>query len=37
MLPFVYYAPTKVVFGTDTAVQTGKLVKEQGETKVMIH
>ena len=36
MLPFVYYAPTKVVFGPDTAVETGKLVKEQGATKVLI-
>ena len=37
MLPFVYYAPTKVVFGPDTASETGKLVKEQGATKVLIH
>ena len=37
MLPFVYYAPTKVVFGPDTAAETGKLVKEQGAKKVLIH
>lgn len=34
---FQYYAPTKVVFGRDTEQQTGKLVKEQGGTKVLIH
>ena len=37
MQPFVYYAPTKVVFGPDTELETGKLVKEQGATKVLIH
>lgn len=33
---FVYYTPTKVVFGTDTEMQTGQLLKEAGATKVMI-
>ena len=33
MLPFTYYAPTKVVFGPDTETETGKLVKEQGEAR----
>lgn len=37
MRNFEYYAPTKVVFGKDTERQTGKLVKEQGGTKVLVH
>lgn len=34
---FQYYAPTKVVFGRDTQKEVGRLVKEQGGTKVLIH
>lgn len=34
---FEYYAPTRVVFGRDSELQTGRLVKEQGATKVLVH
>lgn len=34
---FVYNTPTKVVFGRGTELQVGKLVKEQGASKVLIH
>ena len=34
---FEYFAPTKVVFGKDAEQQAGRLVKEQGGTKVLIH
>ena len=34
---FVYYAPTKVVFGKGTEGKTGKLIKEQGGSKVLVH
>lgn len=34
---FGYYAPTKVVFGKDTQMQAGELVKEQNCKKVLIH
>ncbi len=34
---FLYYAPTKVVFGKNSDQQIGALVKEQGATKVLIH
>ena len=37
MKNFKYYAPTKVVFGKNTAVQTGSLAAEFGATKVLIH
>lgn len=37
MKNFEYFAPTKVVFGKDTELQTGKLVREQGGTKVLVH
>jgi alcohol dehydrogenase YqhD (iron-dependent ADH family) len=33
---FIYYTPTKVVFGKDTEKETGKLVREQGCQKVLI-
>ena len=33
---FTYYTPTKVVFGTGTENQTGKLVKEFGGHRVLI-
>ncbi len=34
---FQYYTPTKVVFGKETEYQVGKLVREQGATKVLLH
>ena len=37
MKNFSYYTPTKVVFGKDTELKTGRLVKEQGGTKVLVH
>lgn len=36
MQAFVHYTPTKVVFGKDTQLQTGKLVKEFGGSRVFI-
>lgn len=37
MKDFNYYAPTQVVFGADSEKQTGKLVKQSGGTKVLVH
>lgn len=37
MFNFNYYTPTKVVFGKDTEAQVGKLVKEFGGKKLLIH
>ncbi len=37
MFNFEYYAPTKVVFGKGSENEVGRLVKEQGGTKVLIH
>lgn len=37
MLNFQYYTPTKVVFGKDTDLEVGELVKQQGCRKVLIH
>lgn len=37
MINFEYLVPTKVVFGKDTERQTGRLVREYGGTKVLIH
>ena len=37
MKQFTYFTPTKVVFGKDTELQTGRLVREHGGTKVLIH
>ena len=34
---FEYYAPTKVVFGKDTEKETGRLAKEFGARKVLVH
>ena len=36
MLSFEQHTPTKVVFGKDTEMQVGKLVKEFGGTRVFI-
>lgn len=37
MLNFEFYAPTKVIFGKNSEEEVGKLIKEQGGTKVLIH
>ena len=37
MLNFDYYTPTKVAFGKDTVSRVGKLIKEFGGKKVLIH
>ena len=34
---FIYNTPTRVVFGQDTIGQVGKLAKEFGATKVLLH
>ena len=34
---FIYYTPTKVVFGKDEEKNVGKLIKEFKATKVLIH
>ena len=34
---FIYYTPTKVVFGRKAEEQVGKLVKDNGCRKVLIH
>lgn len=37
MQNFQYYAPTQVVFGTDTVEQVGSLIRQQNCKKVLIH
>ena len=37
MKDFIYYAPTQVVFGALSEDKTGKLVKQYGGTKVLVH
>ena len=37
MKDFKYYAPTKVLFGKDSEQMVGKLVKQFGGTKVLLH
>lgn len=34
---FEYYAPTKVLFGKNTEMQVGRLIREQNCSKVLIH
>ena len=34
---FTYYTPTKVAFGAGAEAKTGRLVKEQGCRKVLLH
>lgn len=34
---FSYYAPTRVIFGRDSEAQTGKVIKEYGYEKVLVH
>lgn len=36
-MDFMYYAPTKVVFGKDSVPQVGALVSAQGCRKVLVH
>ncbi len=36
MQDFLYYAPTKVVFGKNTEAKAGELIKEEGASKVMV-
>lgn len=37
MKNFTYYTPTRVVFGKNAEAETGRLVKEQGCQKVLLH
>ena len=37
MINFEFYSPTRFVFGKDTENEAGKLVKQCGGTKVLIH
>ena len=37
MFNFEFYAPTRVVFGRETEKRVGKLVKEYGGSRVLIH
>ncbi len=37
MQNFIYFTPTKVVFGKDAEKQTGTLLKEQNAKKVLVH
>ena len=37
MRDFEYYAPTRVIFGKDTHIQVGRLLKEKHCRKVLIH
>jgi len=34
---FEYYVPTRIVFGKDTHTQVGKIIKEYGFDKVLLH
>ncbi len=34
---FVYYTPTKVVFGRDTVEKTGELIRSFGGSRVLVH
>ena len=37
MLDFEFYTPTSMIFGNDTQKQVGKIVKEYGFKKVLVH
>ena len=37
MFNFNYYTPTQVVFGRDTELEAGRLVKKYGGTSVLVH
>ena len=34
---FEFYAPTRMIFGKDTHLQVGKVIKEYGFKKVLVH
>ena len=34
---FEFYAPTRMIFGKDTHLQVGKIIKEYGFKKVLVH
>ena len=34
---FEFYAPTRMIFGKDTHLKVGKLIREYGFKKVLIH
>ena len=36
MLDFIYYAPTKVIFGKDKEKEVGSIIKGYGYKKIMI-
>lgn len=36
MEDFLYYAPTKVVFGKETESKVGELIKEEGAGSVLV-
>ena len=37
MKNFTYYIPTRFVFGKGVETEVGKLIREMGGTKVLIH
>ena len=37
MQNFDFYTPTRMIFGKDTQKQVGKIVKEYGFKKVLVH
>lgn len=37
MKNFEFYAPTRMIFGRDTHLQVGKIIKEYGFQKVLVH
>ena len=37
MQNFEFFTPTRMIFGKDTHLQAGKLVKEYGFKKVLVH
>lgn len=37
MINFEFFAPTKVVFGNDAELKVGKMIKDRGYKKVMVH
>ena len=37
MATYKYFTPTKIIFGKDAEMQVGKLLKEQGAKKILLH
>ena len=37
MRDFNYYAPTEIVFGRESEEKTGKLIRQYGGKKVLVH